>query len=89
MGPGISEGSARAGAFLRLAQAEGTPPPYIPAPWIAYGGGEAILVVIVLLAVKVKIAKFIVTSALTQEPLLARVTWPVMRRIYSPVINPV
>ena len=52
MGPGISEGSARAGALLRLAQAQGAPPPpYSPASWISYGGGEAILLAIVLLVV--------------------------------------
>jgi hypothetical protein len=52
MGPGISEGSARAGALLRLAQAQGAPPqPYMPASWIAYGGGNGILLAIVLLLV--------------------------------------
>jgi hypothetical protein len=52
MRPGISEGSACAGALLRLAQAQGAPPPpYAPASWISYGGGEAILLAIVLLVV--------------------------------------
>jgi hypothetical protein len=52
MGPRIAEGSARAGALLRLAQAQGAPPqPYMPTSWIAYGGGEAILLAIVLLVV--------------------------------------
>jgi hypothetical protein len=52
MWPGISEGSAGAGALLRLAQAQGAPPqPYMPASWISYGGGEAILLAIVLLVV--------------------------------------
>jgi hypothetical protein len=52
MGPGISEGLARADALLRLTQAQGaTPPPYAPASWISYGGGEAILLAVVLLVV--------------------------------------
>jgi hypothetical protein len=51
MGPAISEGSARAGTLLRLAQAQGAPPPYAPASWISYGGGGAILLAIVLLVV--------------------------------------
>ena len=52
MGPGIAEGSACAGALLRLAQAQGAaPPPYMPASWISYGGGEAVLLAIVLLVV--------------------------------------
>ncbi len=35
-----------------LAQAQGAaPPPYAPASWVSYGGGEAILLAIVLLVV--------------------------------------
>jgi hypothetical protein len=47
-----AEGSARADALLRLAQAQGAAPPpdvYQPASWVSYGGGEAILLAIVLL----------------------------------------
>jgi hypothetical protein len=52
MGPGISEGLARADALLRLAQAQGAAlPPYAPASWVSYGGGEAILLAIALLVV--------------------------------------
>src|SRR5271165_2291377 len=52
MGPGISEGLPRADALLRLAQAQGAaPPPYAAAHWVSYGGGEAILLAIVLLVV--------------------------------------
>ena len=52
MRPGISEGLAHADALLRLAQAQGAaPPPYAPASWVSYGGGEAILLAIVLLVV--------------------------------------
>ena len=52
MGPGISEGLAHEAALLRLAQAEqAAPPPYAPASWNSYSGGEAILLAIVLLAV--------------------------------------
>jgi hypothetical protein len=51
MGPGIAESSACAGALLRLAQAQGAPPPYMPASWISYGGDDAILLAIVLLVV--------------------------------------
>jgi hypothetical protein len=53
MGPGMPEGLARADALLRLAQARGAapPPPYAPASWVSYGGGEAILLAIVLLVV--------------------------------------
>jgi hypothetical protein len=48
----MSEGLARADALLRLAQAQGAAPPsYAPALWVAYGGGEAILLAIVLLVV--------------------------------------
>ena len=48
----MSEGLARADALLRLAQAQGaTAPPYVPASWVSYGGGEAILLAIVLLVV--------------------------------------
>ena len=43
---------ARTDALLRLAQAQGAaPPPYAPASWVSYGGGEAILLAIVLLVV--------------------------------------
>ena len=52
MGPGISEGSTRADALQRLAQAQGAAsPPYAPASWASYGGGEAILLGIALLFV--------------------------------------
>ena len=52
MGPGISKGSACASALLRLAQTQtAPPPPYMPASWISYGGGEAIFLAIVLLVV--------------------------------------
>jgi hypothetical protein len=52
MGPRIPEGLAPADALLRLTQAQGAaPPPYAPASWISYGGGEAILLAIVLLVV--------------------------------------
>jgi hypothetical protein len=49
----MPEGFARADALLRLAQARGAapPPPYAPASWVSYGGGEAILLAIVLLVV--------------------------------------
>jgi hypothetical protein len=49
----ISERSASANALLWLAQAQGAaqPPPYTPASWVSYGGGEAILLAIVLLVV--------------------------------------
>ncbi|HEY4042604.1 MAG TPA: hypothetical protein VGM32_12275 [Rhodopila sp.] len=48
MGPGISGEIARGGALLRLAQAQqAEPPPH----WISYGGGEAVLLAIVLLVV--------------------------------------
>ena len=51
-GPRMSEGSARADALLQLVQAQGTaPPPHPSAHWISYGGGEAILLAIVLLVV--------------------------------------
>jgi len=47
------EGLARGNALLRLTQAqEAAPPPYAPAAhWVSYGGGEAILLAIALLAV--------------------------------------
>jgi hypothetical protein len=49
MGSGISEGLPRADAHLWLAQAQASaPPPYSPASWVSYGGGEAILLAIVL-----------------------------------------
>ena len=52
MAPGISEGLAHADALLRLTQAQGAaPPPYAPASWISYGGGEAMLLAIMLLVV--------------------------------------
>jgi len=50
MAPGTSEGLARADAPLWLAQAQAPAPPSAPALWISYGGGEAILLAIVLLA---------------------------------------
>jgi hypothetical protein len=52
MGPGVSDGIARGGALFQLAQAQpAAPQPYTPVSWISYGGGEAILLTIVLLAV--------------------------------------
>jgi hypothetical protein len=52
MRPGISDGLEHADALLRLVQAQGAAPPrYQPASWVSYGGGEAILLVIVLLVV--------------------------------------
>jgi len=45
---------ARADALLSLAQAQGPAPPrppYTPASWVSYGGGEAIPLAIVLLVV--------------------------------------
>jgi hypothetical protein len=52
VGAGMSEGVARADALLRLAQAQGgAPSPYPAAPWVSYGGGEAILLAIALLVV--------------------------------------
>ena len=50
MGPRIPDGLAHADALLTQAQGA-APPPYAPASWISYGGGEAILLAIVLLAV--------------------------------------
>jgi hypothetical protein len=51
-GPRMSEGSARADALLQLVRARGTvPPPSASAHWISYGGGEAILLAIMLLVV--------------------------------------
>jgi len=50
----MSEGLARADALLQLAQAQGAATPldiYPPAAWVSYGGGEAILLAIVLLVV--------------------------------------
>jgi hypothetical protein len=50
--PGISERLAPADAIPRLAQAQSAaPPPQAVAHWVSYGGGEAILLAIVLLAV--------------------------------------
>jgi hypothetical protein len=51
MGPGISTGVARGDTVLRPAQAQQAEPPYMPASWNSYGGGEAILLAIVLLMV--------------------------------------
>jgi hypothetical protein len=51
-GPTMSEGSAHADALLQLIPVQGTaPPPQAAAHWISYGGGEAILLAIVLLVV--------------------------------------
>ena len=51
-GPRMSEGSARGDALLRLAQTQGAAPsPHASAHWISYGGGEAILLAIVLVVV--------------------------------------
>jgi len=50
----MSEGLARAHAFLQLAQAQrAVPPPdiYQPAAWVSYDGGAAIVLAIVLLVV--------------------------------------
>jgi len=48
----MSEGLARADALIRLAQAQGAAPPPSASPhWMSYGGGEAIILAIVLLAV--------------------------------------
>jgi hypothetical protein len=48
----MSRGFARTDALLWLAQAQGTAsPPYTPASWVSYGGGEAMLLAIVLLVV--------------------------------------
>jgi hypothetical protein len=49
-GRGMSEGVARADALLRQAQGAAQPP-YAPAHWISFAGGEAILLAIVLLVV--------------------------------------
>jgi len=52
MQPGMSEGLARPDALLRLAQASGAAAaPHAVAHWVSYGGGEAILLAIVLLVV--------------------------------------
>src|SRR5262249_38618797 len=47
-----TEGLPRVDALLRLAQAQGVAPPqHVPSLWVSYGGGEAILLAIVLLVV--------------------------------------
>jgi hypothetical protein len=52
MGPGTSEALGRTDALLRLAQAQGAaPPPHAAAHWVSYGGGEALVLAIVLLVV--------------------------------------
>lgn len=52
MGPGISEGLSYPAALLRLAQVQAAAPPqHAHASWISYGGGEAIVLAIVLLVV--------------------------------------
>jgi hypothetical protein len=52
MEPGISEDLTRADALMQLAQAQGAAqPPYALAHWVSYGGGEAILLAVVLLVV--------------------------------------
>ena len=52
MGSGIFQGLAGGDALLRLVQArQAAPPPYSPVSWNPYGGGEAILLAIVLLLV--------------------------------------
>jgi hypothetical protein len=52
MGTGIFEELARPDALLRVAEAEGAAPaPHAPASWVAYDGGEAIPLTIVLLVV--------------------------------------
>jgi hypothetical protein len=53
MGPDISGGITHGKALLRLAQAQQTaPPPH----WISYGGGEAMLLAILLLVVAIGFA---------------------------------
>jgi hypothetical protein len=48
----MSEGSADANALLHLVQAQGTAPPaHASAHWASYGGGDAMLLAIVLLVV--------------------------------------
>jgi hypothetical protein len=48
----MSEGAAPADALLQLVQAQvAAPPPHVWAHWVAYGGGEGILLAVVLLAV--------------------------------------
>src|ERR1700722_17146417 len=57
MGPGIPHGLARADALLRLAQAQGTAPsPHVWAHWVSYGGGEGMVLAVVLLVVAVGFA---------------------------------
>jgi hypothetical protein len=51
MGLAISEGPDRAHALLWLAQAQEAAPPHGSAHWISYGGGEAILLTVVLIVV--------------------------------------
>ena len=52
MGPGIPPELARADAFLQPAQAQGAaPPPHVWAHWVSYGGGEGIVLAVVLLVV--------------------------------------
>jgi hypothetical protein len=52
MVPGTPHELARADALLRLAQAQGTAPsPHVWAHWVSYGGGEGIVLAIVLLVV--------------------------------------
>jgi hypothetical protein len=52
MVPVISDGIVRASSLLRLAQdQQAAPQPYAPASWVSYGGGEAILLAVVLLVV--------------------------------------
>ena len=67
----MSEGLARADALLRLAQAQGAAAPYVPASWVSYGGGEAILLAIVLLVLA---SGFAYAGRLLRAPL--RVTRP-------------
>ena len=48
----MSESLAHGDVLLRLAQAQGAaPPPHVWAHWVSYGGGEGILLAIVLLVV--------------------------------------
>jgi hypothetical protein len=52
MSPRVSEVLAHSGALLQLAQGQGAAPrPYSPPSWDAYGGGDAILLAIMLLLV--------------------------------------
>jgi hypothetical protein len=70
MRPEISERLARTHALLWLAQDQGAPP-HAAAHWVSYGGGEAIRLAVVLLAVA---GGFVYTGRRMHAPL--RVTTP-------------